>query len=188
MTAHRRRFHRSQFEHPCRPAPEQPHKCLGLKSCHLLLIFGITSANYLYTVQIPTDVRTTDVLLDTPDAFRAWNGDNPRLLRQQPTEGDAGGSVFFLASSSTYSTNSMLCFKFSPWKRGMAERKSVLSNFVSLLKRPVSIALPSGLNVGTKPMSSSSNVGSSSASGFLYHRCISSAQRSADRLRGRGTP
>ena len=104
------------------------------------------------------------------DAFRAGNGENPRLLCQQPTESDAGGSVSFrLASSSTYSTNSMLCFRFSPWKRGMAERKSVLSNFVSLLKRPVSIALPSGLD-GTKPMPSSSNLGSSSASGFLYHR------------------
>ena len=47
---------------------------------HPLLIFGITSANYLDVVQMPTDVRqffgrelyvrTTDVFLDTLDVFR----------------------------------------------------------------------------------------------------------------------
>ena len=46
-------------------------------------------------------------------------------------------------------------FRFSGWKRGMAERKSVWSNVVLRSKRPVSIAFPNGLN-GTKPMPSSS--------------------------------
>ena len=43
------------------------------------------------------DVRSSDILLDAFDAFRAGNGDNPRLLCQEPADGDTCRSGFLPA-------------------------------------------------------------------------------------------
>ena len=110
------------------------------------------------------DVRSSDILPDAFDAFRAGNGDNPRLLCQEPADGDTGRSRFFPAGQLLYIFyQRYIVLQVLRLERGMEERKSVLSNVVLRSKRPVSMAFPSGLN-GTKPIPSSSNVGSSSFS------------------------
>ena len=67
-------------------------------------------------------------------------------------------------------------------KRGTMLRKSVLSNEVFSSILPVRKPLPSGLK-GTKPMPSSSSVGSTSASGSRHHSEYSLCER-RDRLDG----
>jgi hypothetical protein len=59
-------------------------------------------------------------------------------------------------------------FRASDVKRGMRLRMSELSNAVFSLNFPVRKPLPRGL-YGTKPIPSSSKVGSTSSSGRLHH-------------------
>ena len=92
--------------------------------------------------------------------------DAPRLLGEQPREGDCAGVTPLLAATDfTRSTIAALCSKASAVKRGMVLRMSLpASKVVDALTVPVRKPLPSGLN-GTKPMPSSSQAGSTSSSG-----------------------
>src|SRR5207248_5145772 len=66
------------------------------------------------------------------------------------------------------STTACFAFRLAAEKRGMALRKSVLSNVVASSILPVRKPLPSGLK-GTKPMPSSAHVGRISFSGSRHH-------------------
>jgi hypothetical protein len=66
------------------------------------------------------------------------------------------------------STNTWLALRASGVKRGMVLRMSELSNDVASLILPVRNPLPSGLK-GTKPIPSSSSVGTISTSGSRHH-------------------
>ena len=80
----------------------------------------------------------------------------------------AGVAFFRSANLVSQSTSARFAFRVSGVKRGTTLRKSVLSNVVFSSILPVRKPLPSGLN-GTKPMPSSSSVGSTSASGSRHH-------------------
>src|SRR5580658_575263 len=80
----------------------------------------------------------------------------------------AGVAPFCLAILPRRSTTAWFAFRASGVKRGRVLRKSLLPNFVFSSIFPVRNPFPRGL-YGTKPIPSSSSVGSTSASGFLHH-------------------
>ena len=80
----------------------------------------------------------------------------------------AGVAFFRAAIVPSRSTSAWFALRASGVKRGTMLRKSVLSNVVLSSILPVRKPLPSGLK-GTKPMPSSSSVGSTSSSGSRHH-------------------
>jgi hypothetical protein len=80
----------------------------------------------------------------------------------------AGVACFFAAILLSRSTRARFAARASGVKRGTVLRKSELSNVVLSSILPVRKPFPSGLK-GTKPIPSSSSVGSTSASGSLQH-------------------
>ncbi len=80
----------------------------------------------------------------------------------------AGVACFCSAIWRSRSTSAWFACRASGVNRGTTLRKSELSKVVFSSILPVRKPLPSGLN-GTKPVPSSSSVGSSSSSGRRYH-------------------
>ncbi len=106
-----------------------------------------------------------DVLFQPVQLRGAGNGHDPRLLRQQPGQRDLRRCRLLLRGDPpSRSTRAWFALRASGVKRGTMLRKSDLSNVVFSLILPVRKPFPSGLK-GTKPMPSSSSVGSTSSSG-----------------------
>ncbi len=103
------------------------------------------------------NVRSADVLLQTMQLRGARDGNDPRLLREQPGQRDLRRrGLLSLRDRGRRARRERDSPSDSPAsKRGTMLRKSDLSNFVFSSILPVRKPLPSGLN-GTKPIPSSS--------------------------------
>ena len=117
------------------------------------------------------DAGRAGVLLDAVGPAGAGDRHDPRLLGQQPGQGDLprGDALRPRRARRTWSTSAWLAARFSalePRDRGADVARRRTSRRVATV--PVRNPLPSGLN-GTKPMPSSASVGSTSASGSRVH-------------------
>ena len=117
------------------------------------------------------DVGRADVLLETMPLGRTRDRHDPRLLGEQPRERHLSGRrLLAFGDGPAAAPPTPGSPSGSPAeKRGTVLRKSPLSNVVVSSIRPVRKPLPSGLK-GTKPMPSSSSVGSTSRSGSRCQR------------------
>ena len=116
-----------------------------------------------------SSTRRSEVLLQALQLRGARDRNDPRLLGEQPGERDLRGRRLLpFGDPAEQIDQAWFAFRASGVKRGTMLRKSVLSNVVFSSILPVRKPLPSGLN-GTKPIPSSSSVGSTSASGSLHH-------------------
>jgi hypothetical protein len=115
------------------------------------------------------DAGRPDVLFEAVQLRGTGDGDDPRLLREQPGERDLGARRSLLVRDLAEHLDQgliRLAVLRGEARDGIAEVGASNDVFSSIA--PVRKPLPRGLK-GTKPMPSSSSVGSTSSSGSRHH-------------------
>jgi hypothetical protein len=150
------------------------------KAGHSLQMFGVASPlhrdlrggafDLAQIVAGERDGRRADVLIKTMELRRAGDRRDPRLLREEPGERDLGGRRLFLRRD----VGEEIDQRPVRLARLRREARNAVAD-VGTAESPVFAnracekkALPSGL-YGTRPIPSSSSIGSTSASGRRHH-------------------